>query len=45
MMEFVIVNDITGLVIDSFATEELAFIVMDDYQKTGVQCHIEQWRR
>lgn len=44
MNEYVIVNDITGLVIDSFSTEELAFIVMTDYQKTGLQCHLECWK-
>ncbi|MCQ2082545.1 MAG: hypothetical protein MJZ11_12895 [Lachnospiraceae bacterium] len=45
MIEYVIINDITGLMLDSFSSEELAFTVMTDYQKDGYQCHLEAWRR
>lgn len=41
MKEYAIVNELTGLILDSFTNEQLAFQVMFDYQKTGIHCYLE----
>ena len=41
MKEYAIVENKTGLIIDSFSSKELAEKVLEDYIKDGVKCHLE----
>jgi len=41
MIEYAIINKKTGLILDSFATESLAKMVLEDYKEDGYDCYIQ----
>lgn len=41
MIEYAIINKKTGLILDSFASEDLAKLVLKDYKADGYDCYIQ----